>query len=296
MSFIRLKCLDFGLFLICLFLLTSCASHRISGWFQTENKIKISKKEMKVIRSKALKSWNLRHKKSELEKAIVLYKKLSLATEDNYNYLTRLSRAHYFLADAHLVEIDMKKKFWEIGTSYGEKAMATNKNFARAMKLDGAKIEDNLTLLGEKEIGAMYWSASNLGKWAKNSGIVTTLKYKTLIKKLISTVEKIDRSFFYYAPDRYWGAFYAIAPGFAGGDMDKSKERFEKNIKNAPDYLGTRVLYADYYMVKKEDKKNFKRLLNEVIRTKVRDPLIHPENMVEKIKARELLRNIEDKF
>ena len=74
----------------------------------------------------------------------------------------------------------MKKKYWEMGTSYGEKAMATNSAFAKAMKNEG-KVEDHLDKLGKREVGAMYWTAANLGKWAKNSGIATTLKYKNRI-------------------------------------------------------------------------------------------------------------------
>jgi hypothetical protein len=278
------------------FLLTGCASSRISGWFKSDDKISLTKVESKKIRSQAIAHWSKRHNKEDLEKAIDLYKKLSLSTDNNYEYLTRLSRAHYFLADAHHSDMEMKKKIWEKGTSYGEKAMAKNVIFSEQMKVDGAKVEEHLNLLGKKEIAAMYWTASNLGKWAKNSGIATTLKYKTLIKKLISRVEKVDRTFFYYAPDRYWGAFFAIAPGFAGGDMDKSKIRFERNLKQAPTYLGTKVLYADYYMTKKDNQKKFKKLLNEVIASKVMDPNIISENIVEKRKAKTLLMNIEEKF
>jgi hypothetical protein len=277
-------------------LFSSCASQRTSGFLNSGDKISLSQGETKVLKSQALTLWNKRHERVSLEESIAVYTKLARSTDDNYEYLSRLSRAHYFLADAHLEEMEMKKKYWEMGTSFGEKAMATNKKFKNAMAKEGAKVEDNLDLLGKDEIAALYWTASNLGKWAKNSGIATTLKYKTLIKKLISKVESLDRTYFYYAPDRYWGAFYAIAPGFAGGDMDKSKKRFERNLKEAPTYLGTKVLYADYYMVKKDDKKKFKSLLNEVINSKVNDPVIFSENYIEKMKARKLLKNMDEIF
>jgi hypothetical protein len=278
------------------FLFSSCASQRTSGFLNSSDKISLSKGETKVLKSQALALWNKRHVKISLEESISAYKKLARSTNDNYEYLSRLSRAHYFLADAHYDDMETKKKYWEMGTSYGEKAMATNEKFKKAMEKDGAKVEDHLGLLGMSEISALYWTAANLGKWAKNSGIVTTLKYKTLIKSLILKVETLDRKFFYYAADRYWGAFFAIAPGFAGGDMNKSRERFLRNIKEAPTYLGTKVLFADYYMVKQEDKKEFKKLLNEVINSKVNDPVIFSENFIEKLKAKKLLKNIDEIF
>lgn len=283
-----------GLVLVLSFVLSSCASRK-EGWSKSDNKITLSAKETKELRSKAMAHWNKRHIKEDLEKAIEAYKKLSQSTDDNYEYLTKLTRGYYFLADAHYTKVDEKKKYWEVGTSYGEKAMATNMAFAKAMKA-GGKVEDNLNKLGKKEVGAMYWTAANLGKWAKNSGITTTLKYKNRIRTLISTVEKLEPDHFHAAAFRYWGAYYAVAPGFAGGSMPKSKKSFQKSIKMAPDYLGTKVLYAQLYMTKKEDKKGFKKLLNEVINSKVKNKSLEPENFIEKRKAKKMLANMDDLF
>lgn len=283
-----------GLLLVLSFVFTSCAS-RTAGWLKSNDAITLTKKERKNLTSKAISHWNLRHIKADLEKSLNAYKTLAKATKDNYKYLTRLARGYYFLADAHYTDIDMKKKYWELGTSFGEKAMATNSAFAKAMKDDG-KVEKHLDTLGKKEIGAMYWTAANLGKWAKNSGIATTLKYKNRIKSLVSAVEKLNPKFFYAAPIRYWGAYYAVAPGFAGGSMPKSKINFKKAIKMAPEYLGTKVLYAQFYMTKKEDKKGFKKLLHEVIKAKNKKRMLYSENFIEKLKAKKMLENMDDLF
>lgn len=277
-----------------LFLFSGCAS-RTAGWMKSDDKISLSKDQLQKLKSSALVHWSKRHEKEELEKALVDFEQLSKATSDNYEYLVYLTRGYYFLADAHLTDMDMKKKFWEIGTSYGEKAMATNPAFASAMKKD-EKVEDHLDKLGKNEVAAMYWTAANLGKWAKNSGIATTLKYKNRIRTLIGTVEKLDPKYFHAAVFRYWGGYYAVAPGFAGGSMPKSKESFEKAIKMAPEYLGTKVLYAEYYMIKKEDKANFKKLLNEVINSTVKNQELFSENMIEKMKAKKLLADMDKLF
>jgi hypothetical protein len=114
---------------------------------------------------------------------------------------------------------------------------------------------------------------------------------------LISKVEEFDPSFFYAAAARYWGAFYAVAPSFAGGDIKKSKESFEKSILLAPTYLGTQVLFAELYDTKKMDKKSFALRLKKVIETPDNiDPAIMPENFIEKRKAKKLLAEMPQLF
>src|SRR5690606_2489359 len=139
--------------------------------------------------------------------------------------------------------------------------------------------------LTEKEVPAIYWSAAALGKWAKAAGIATQLKHKTRIKAQIERVEKLSPDFFYGAPSRFWGAYYAVAPSFAGGDLNKSKTHFDKSIKLAPEYLGTKVLMAEVYYTKKGDKKAFEAMLREVLSSKAdQHPELGPENMLEKKK------------
>lgn len=278
---------------ICI-LLTGCASRK-EGWFQLGSKVSLSKKEVSELNSKAELLWKKRDDKKSLEEALELYKKLSTATEDNFEYLVRLTRGYYFLADAHYNDIEQKKKLWEIGTSYGEQAMATNLAFAEAMK-NGEKIEDHLDKLGKREAPAMYWTAANLGKWAKSSGIATTLKYKNRIRTLADNVKKLTPDYFYGAAYRYFGAYYAVAPSFAGGDMKKSKDAFDKALKIAPEYLGTHVLYAELYAVKIGDKKLYKNTLNKVLEMGLGPKDLHPENKIEKEKAKKLLTQIEENF
>ena len=281
--------------LLCISLfVTSCAS-RTEAWFKSSDTITLSKKERKSLLKEANRNWDMRGDKASLEKALAAYEKLSKSTSDNLDYLVKLTRGYYFLADAHYDEMDMKKKYWEVGTSWGEKAMATNTAFAKAMK-DGEKIEDHLDKLGKKEVPAMYWTAANLGKWAKNTGITATLKYKNRIRTLASQVLKLNPKYFYGAAHRYFGAYYAVAPGFAGGDINKSKKSFDKAMKVAPEYLGTYVLYADLYATKKGNKKLFRDILNKVLKMGLGPKALHPENKVEKAKAKKLLTMIDDKF
>ena len=104
------------------------------------------------------------------------------------------------------------------------------------------------------------------------------------------TNAECDPNYSYAAPDRYWGAYYAIAPSFAGGDLDKSEKHFKKSILAAPGYLATKVLYAQYYATKRQDSALFETLLNEVISADATAiPELTPENKAEQAKARKLL-------
>ena len=131
----------------------------------------------------------------------------------------------------------------------------------------------------------------------KIAGIATVLKYKAQIKNMINRVGELDKNFFYGAFDCYWGAYYAVAPGFAGGDMDKSIKSFNNAVKTEKNYLGNYVLIADYWAKKKGDKELFRKNLNKVLKmnpNKVR--AIAPENRIEQRKAEKLLSQIDELF
>lgn len=276
------------------FLVVSCASRK-EGWFESDKKITLSAKELKDLKAKTEAAWDERHVKDRLMTALEGYEKLSRASENNYDYLTKLSRGYYFLADAHLDDMESKIKNWEIGTSWGEKAMATNPSFAAAMK-KGEGVAPSLKHLNKDHVAAVYWTAANLGKWGKAQGLATVLKYKTQIKDMIEFVEKADPNFFAGAAHRYWGVYYAVAPSFAGGDLNKSKKYFDAVMKKYPGYLATPVLYARFYSTKKNNPEEFEAVLNKVIKSKIKKDQFYPENVMEIKKAKAFLNEKEDLF
>ena len=144
---------------------------------------------------------------------------------------------------------------------------------------------------------AIYWTAANLGKWARSQGFATLVKYMGYIAKMMTHCLALDETAFYAGPVRYWGAFYAVAPGFAGGDMTKSKEYFERAKEMNPEYFGTYVLYADAYAEKAQERALFKSLLEHVINTPSDVlPEMIPEQNIEKAKAKAFLEQIDELF
>lgn len=238
----------------------------------------------------ALEQWKKRDNKENLVKAIQLMEAQQPKDLETY---ALLSRGNFLLAEFFTSDDDDKLKVYEKAKKYGEEGLSLNPEYKKLKDDDVKKAIDALTL---KEIDALYWAAASLGKWAKTNGVMSSLKYKDQILAMIGKVGKLNPDYFYGAYDRYMGGFYAVAPGIAGGDMDKSKEHFKTAMKKGPENLGTKVFYAEVYLTKKDKEKDFVQVLKEVIAAPNGPEEITPENILEKKKAQELLKKKDDLF
>lgn len=288
--------LAFCLISLFCFLLSATCSARSYGWEKKTKIIPLSAAEIKATEDQAMLLWKERKDQAKLAAALTKFETLHAANPNELKPLVYLARGNYFLADSHLQDLKKKKDVYEKAISFGEKGLATNAAFLAEIKA-GKTLEESLGKLTVTEVPVLYWTAASLGKWAKLTGILASLKFKGDIKSMIERVEKLEPDFFFAAVPRYWGGFYAVAPSFAGGDMDKSKEQFEKSIKLAPEYLGTKVLMAEVYYTKTGEKKKFEALLKEVIDSTLENHSeLGPENALEKVKAQKLLEKKGDLF
>lgn len=244
-------------------------------------------------------AWAQRTDRAQLEAAIAAWEELLAQRGEDGELLAKLSRAYYLLGDGYMRlagEAGMEETL-EKGVEYGERAMmAMSPEFAERVRNE-EKVEDAVQSLDKNAMSAVYWYASNLGKFAAEKGFTTQLFYKDRILAVMTRVLELDPDYFYAAPHRYFGAFYAKAPAFAGGDMEKSKEHFDASIEMYPQYLGTKVLLADYWAVKQDDKELFLKMLDEVLAA---DPNAVPElvaeNRIEQEKAKQLKAKVDELF
>lgn len=246
-----------------------------------------------------------RHQDNELQQAIAAYQAAAKINPDDHKIWAQLARCYYLWADGFLAfkkessdeAMDKFMKTHEQGIVFARRSLlANNKEFQKKMQAE-EKMEEAVKVLDKKAAPALYWMASNYGKWGVAKGFTTILKYKDLIKNVMETVLKLDQDYFFTAANRYFGAYYAKTPSFAGGDMKKSKEHFETSLKKSPQYFGTKVLMAEYYAKKEDDKALFQKLLDEVIKGDPNvDPKCAPENRIEQRKAKALLAKIDELF
>lgn len=243
--------------------------------------------------------WAERGDKAKLQAAIAKWEAAAEKAPDA-ELFAKLSRGHYLLGDGFFAlekNDEAKDAEYQKGLDWATKALKlAAPDFAKAMA-DGKKHAEAIALAPKEAVPSMYWFATNLGKWAAGKGFATRLKYKDDIKATMEKVKGYDENYFYAAPWRYFGSFEALTAGLAGGSLDKSETNYKKSVELAPNYLATKVLWAEYLCTKRQDKATFKKLLDEVLAADAKvDPAIEPENRIEQEKAKRLLAQIDDKF
>lgn len=244
-------------------------------------------------------AWEARGDKAKLTEAITKWE-AAFEKGPSAELAAKLSRAHYLLGDGYLAlegNAEGRDAEYQKGLDWATRSLTiAAPAFAKAMT-EGKKHAESITLAPKEAVPGMYWYATNLGKWAASKGFATRLRYKDDIKATMDHVKSLDEMYFYAAPWRYFGSFEAVTAGIAGGSLEKSETNFKKAIELAPNYLGAKVLWAEYLCTKKQDKATFKQLLDEVIAADAKvDPAIAPENAIEQLKARKLLADIDEKF
>lgn len=283
--------------------LSACAG-RTAVWERdqkqaTQEGVGAASDELATLEAAAKALWADRLQQDKAEAAVKAMAELAKKAPTADNFVS-LSRAHYFLADSHYSldkRTDDMLRHYEQGLEAGEQALVlSSPAFAQKMK-DGAKVEEAIKVVEKGSVPAIYWYAVNLGKWAKAQGLTKMLFYKDKIRAYMTQCLALDENYFHGAPLRYFGSFYAVAPSYAGGDLKKSEESFNKSLLVEPNYLATKVLMAENLAPKKQDRVLFDKLLKEVQAADVNAlPELIPEQTQEKKKAEKLAAQAEDLF
>jgi tetratricopeptide (TPR) repeat protein len=284
-------------------LVASCGASRQSAYLTTggeaakEEKAKEAGKEAPKadLEQEAEAHWEKRGSVGDLWKAMHLYKQI-VKTNPSRKAFARLARGYYLLGYGYLKKKEEVLAAYDEGAKWGERIMGLSPKFSKKIAA-GEKDYKALSVAKKEDVPGIYWAYVNLGKWSVLQGFTTVLANKSKLKAFIDKVTELDDKYYYAAGDRGLGAYYAKAPSFAGGDLEKSEKHFKKCLSIAPNYLGTKVAMAEFYAVKKQDKKLFKKLLDEVIAADVNViPEIVPIQTIEKRKAKELLAKMDDLF
>ncbi|MCA9562172.1 MAG: hypothetical protein KC561_01725 [Myxococcales bacterium] len=264
--------------------------------------------DFEEVMAEAEAHWANRTDQAELEAAIAAWERaITLETPgdrrtDLYPVLVSLSRANYFLADGHIrfasgadTEDRMKATFYQ-GVEWGRLAMAVNNQEWNRALLYETPIAEAVQLTTPSDMPAMYWYSTNMGKWALLDGVATILAYKDDIAAIMTRLAEMDRSFFYGASDRYFGAYWTKLP-MGNPDLERARGHFEAAIAQEPNYFSTRVLFAEEYATRTQNRELFVEQLEYVLNTDPATlPDVAPENMAEQRKAQLLMDEIDEYF
>ncbi len=250
-----------------------------------------------AARTQALALWGQRGDEAKLREALTAYEGVLAASPGDKDALYHLVRGYYFLGDGHLTDKDQKLVVWAKAIDYGNQCLATNADYSALLSKGNETPDTAARVFTKDDVPCIYWTSSALGKWAKASGIALTLRHLPTVKAYMTKVGELDPAYYYDGPDRYWGAYYSAIPSFAGQDLSKSKDYFDKALAAYPTFLGTHVLLAGEWAVKKQDKATFTKELNWVIAADASAiPDVQPEMEAAQRQARALLAAIDDNF
>lgn len=242
----------------------------------------------------------LRADRPQLELAIAKYEEAVKLKDDDHVTYGKLARACYLLADGWLYfekeqQAELFLKTYEKGYTYAQRGMAAISPEVEQRLAAGVDLKDAVQLLDKSAIELLYWYSTNLGKWGNAQDITVVLTYKDRIYTIMEMVYRLDPNFFYGAADRYFGAYYSIAPSFAGGDLDRSWTHFQASLKISPNYVSTWNLIAEFYAPKKKDGALFDEMTAKVLAAPDDIiPELAAETKVEKRKAQALIQRKND--
>ena len=240
--------------------------------------------------------WENRGDEASLKNSLAGYEAVLAVDPTNRHAYNQLVRGYYFLGDGVLTDQDAKSAAWDTSVTWGKRCLALNTDFvARVEAGEGEGLAGAAFTVDD--VPCMYWMASALGKWARAESLATILQYKDQIYMWMGYLNELDDQYFYTASSRYLGAYWAALPSFAGQDLDKAEAFFQTAIEANPDHFGNRVLYADYWAKKTQNRAVFTEQLTFVVNGDVNViPGLEPEQLAEQVKAKFLLDNIDDYF
>lgn len=211
-----------------------------------------------------------------------------------------LSRANYFLADAHVrwssgSDAEMAESY-AVGMEYGAQAIALgNEEWTRALVYE-TPVPEAVSTLTRDDMPAVYWYATNAGRWALATSIAEVLARKDDIAAMMGRLLELWPEFFYGAPNRYFGVYYTKIP-FGDPALDMSLTNFEAAMAAFPQYLDNFFLFAADYCRVTNNRERAIEALETVLAFDVSAvPEVIPENTNAQRKAQDMLDNIDEYF
>ncbi len=182
--------------------------------------------------------------------------------------------------------------------TYGLRALANNKRFARAQTGSHDEFIKALSSFKKKDADALLTTATAWVMWIiANSDSPAALGDMPKVLEMMKRVHVLDPGIRQGGVDQFYGIYFTVLPLGGGRDLDKARKHFERSIEIAgPDYLLNRVTFAEFYARYAFDQELFERTLRQVVAAKPDVPEFTLMNAVAQRRAEALLGQMDDLF
>ncbi len=235
----------------------------------------------------------------KIKNTITAYEKVTAVEPSNFEALSKLGEYLFLYSYIYTADKNAREEYYFKAIKCSEQAMYTNPEFKKLAD-QGKPVWEAVSALTEREMAPMYWWYMSAGQyWTDHNLLIRLINFywasraKTVLERMTAVKPDWNYGRIYMA----WACFYAIVPGFSGGDLKKSAEYFDKAIQLGPDVLTHFVNRAKYLHLKNGDKEAFRKDLNFVLSRdlkKINYP--YPWGSGYQMRAKELLGKIDALF
>lgn len=251
-----------------------------------------------------------------LEEAVGVTAAFDAMSEDAYTALgvpvelkglaSKLSQAYYTLGDVFLHNADGARTAFEKGRLWGLKSLRMNPAFAQ-IETSPSKFID--AVKQETDVAALYWT---YGNWARKDEFdILGAVFRNDPPKLLALIERalaLQPSYVNYGAYRSLAAYYGSLPAMFGQDLPRALSYICPVLIDEPqycaacvacpidphanEYLENRLIFAQYYLMKKSEWQEAALVLRVILAEPVGD--LHPlYNAFDQVLAQELLTEVE---
>lgn len=233
---------------------------------------------------------------ASVRRAIDAYESLLTGSAADLPVHTRLAEAHVLYGAAYAASRAEKRRHYQAGLSHAEQAMATNPEFRKRIS-SGASVAEATVVLGEPEMEAMliwvtgvsYYFKEGVGVFGKVLAFRTISQTRDVLERLM----ELDPEFEEGAVPFSLAIHYIARPPWAGRDLPRALELFDRAVAISPESLLIRWGRAKYLHSRTGDTKALRNDLEWVISHDPRDAATpYHWNVYFQRDAKEMLANL----
>ncbi|MCI0495663.1 TRAP transporter TatT component family protein [candidate division KSB1 bacterium] len=157
--------------------------------------------------------------------------------------------------------------FYLRGRDYGLKILNQNSLFQKALTADLDQLGLALKKFDKNDVPALFWTANNWANWITlNLTDTDALADLPRVQLMMQRVLELNESYFFGGAHLFFATIYASRPKILGGDMEKSKQHFDRCFEFCQEkFLLPYVYYARYYATRAFDAELFASTLNKIL-------------------------------